>query len=207
MMTNETNDRSNTADSARAAVSSQRAPSAQLNGLDTNALEAAVGAVARDPSLAPARFNAKTSWQGRLRSCTEISEYELGGTRITRRHTLYGDEPAELFGENSAPNPQDLLLAALNACLMVGFVVGATARGIELEELCIESSLALDLRGAFGVDPNVAPGAERVTYTIEVKGNASPEQFAEIHADVMARSPNRFHLATPLELDARLVVR
>lgn len=179
----------------------------EVNGLAPAALAAAVAAIAADPRRAPARFHAKSTWQGRLRSRTEIESYSLGGEHIARRHTLLSDEPEQLFGENTAPNPQDLLLAALGACMLVGFVVGATKRGIELEALSIESSFELDLRGAFGLDPAISPGAERLHYTVEVKGSGTPEQFAEIHADVMAQSPNRWHLAHPVQLESSLRVR
>lgn len=102
--------------------------------------------------------------------------------------------------------PQEFLLAALNACMIVSFVAGATQRGIRLESLSIESSLRLDLRGAFGLDPAIIPGAERIQYRVEVQGDATPEQFAEIHSEVMAQSPNRWHLAQPVTLESTLVV-
>jgi uncharacterized OsmC-like protein len=180
--------------------------SATLNGLDTAALAAAVGAIAADPALAPAAFSARSTWAGRFRSSTAIERYELGGACIPRRHRIDSDEPSELLGENTAPNPQDLLLAALNGCMIVGFVAGATRRGIRLESLRVQSSLCLDLRGVFGLDPTIAPGAEHIHYRIEVRGDATPERFAEIHAEVMARSPNRWHLAQPVALESTLVV-
>lgn len=178
-----------------------------LNGLDPQAVMSAVAAIAANPALAPVAFSARTTWQGRFRSRTEVEAYELAGSRVARRHTIESDEPEELFGTNGAPNPQDLLLAALNACMTVGFVVAATARGIRIDSLSVESSLALDLRGAFGIDRGIAPGADRIRYRIEVKGDATPEQFAEVHAEMMATSPNRWHLANPLAFDAELVVR
>ena len=162
------------------------ATSAFLNGIDTNALSGALAAVAADPSLAPVAFRATTSWQGRLRSRTEIASYDLAGHEIPRRHTIHADEPTEILGENTAPNPQDLLLAALNACMLVGFVVGCTARGVVLESLSIESAIVLDLRGAFGIDPTIKPGADRIRYTIRVKGAASRETFEDIHREMMA---------------------
>jgi uncharacterized OsmC-like protein len=180
---------------------------ATLNGLEPEALKAAVAAIAENPALAAVAFSARSTWQGRFRSRTQIESYELASSRVFRRHTIDSDEPEELFGTNTAPNPQDLLLASLNACMMVGFVVAATARGIELEALSVESSLALDLRGAFGIDPGISPGAQRIHYKIEVKGSATAEQFAEVHAEMIATSPNRFHLGTPIAFDAELIVR
>jgi uncharacterized OsmC-like protein len=191
------------APSSHAAVSQ---PLQILNGLGPEALAMTVAAIATDPSLAPVAFRAKTSWQGRLQSQTEIESYDLAGKTIERRHTLRSDEPSELFGTNGAPNPQDLLLAALNACMIVGFVVAATARGVRIDALEIQSALDFDLRGAFGIDPSVAPGATRIRYTIHVTGDATVEQFEEIHREMSATSPNRFHLTSPMVLESRLVV-
>ncbi|HEY0464619.1 MAG TPA: OsmC family protein [Polyangiaceae bacterium] len=177
-----------------------------LNGLEPATLTATLAAIAADPSLGPVAFRAKTSWQGRFQSQTLIASYDLAGKTIERRHTIRSDEPSELFGTNSAPNPQDLLLAALNACMMVGFVVAATARGVRIDTLEVESSADFDLRGAFGIDPSIAPGATRIRYTILVKGDASAEEFEQIHREMSATSPNRFHLTSPLVLEPRLVV-
>jgi uncharacterized OsmC-like protein len=187
------------------------APNAQpspvvLNGLEPLALATTVAGIASDPSLAPVAFRATTSWQGRFRSRTEVDSYELSGKTLERRHVIQSDEPLELFGTNTAPNPQDLLLAAVNACMMVGFVVAATARGVAIESLEIESSVALDLRGAFGVDPAIKPGAEKLRYEIRVKGDASPEVFEEIHREMAATSPNRFHLTSAVAMESSLVV-
>lgn len=182
------------------------APGVSVNGLAPEAVLAAAAAIAEDPTRAPVAFSAKSTWQGQLRSRTDVESYELGGHRIARRHTLHGDEPEELLGSNTAPNPQDLLLAALNSCMLVGFVVGATARGITLEHLSVESSLELDLRGVFGLDPSINPGAARVRYKVEIESRASPEELAELHAHVMATSPNRWHLAHPVAVDGELVL-
>lgn len=189
-------------------TSQQTSPNANssINGLDPLALQAAVAAIAENPALAPIAFRAQTSWQGALSSRTQISSYDLAGATIERTHSIASDEPNEIFGGNTAPNPQDLLLAAVNACMTVGFVVGATARGIRLKSLSIESSLALDLRGAFGIDKRIAPGAETIRYRVEVSGDASPQQFEEIHREVMANSPNRWHLTQPIQLEAELIV-
>lgn len=189
-----------------AAVATRPTAATTLNGLEPAALATTVAAIAAEPSLAPVAFRARTSWKGRFCSQTDVESYDLSGKTIERRHTIRCDEPSELFGTNTAPNPQDLLLAALNACMMVGFVVAATARGIRIEALEIDSSADLDLRGAFGVDPDVPPGAECIRYTIRVKGDGTREQFEEIHREMSATSPNRFHITSPIRLEPRLVV-
>src|SRR5262245_17097732 len=108
-----------------------------VNGFDLSVIEQAGAALAADPALAQTTFRARTEWQGQLRSRTEIDSYDLGGKRIPRKHRIVSDEPIELLGSNEAPNPQDLLLAALNACMMVGFVATATQAGLRIDSLSI----------------------------------------------------------------------
>lgn len=177
-----------------------------VNGLDLQVIEAAGAALTADPALAQTTFRARTEWQGQLRSRTEIDSYDLAGKRIVRKHSIMSDEPIELLGSNEAPNPQDLLLAALNACMTVGFVATATQAGLHIDSLAIESECSLDLRGAFGLDPSVQPGAEKITYTIRVKGSGTQAQFEAVHREMMAKSPNRYHLAQPIPLEARVLV-
>jgi uncharacterized OsmC-like protein len=177
-----------------------------FNGLDTEALTQALGAVSADPALAAVAFRAKTSWQGACRTRSEIESYDMGGQRIARRHRIETDEPLELLGQNSAPNPQDLILSALASCMTVGFVVNATGMGVRIDSLEIDTECAFDLRGAFGLDPNVAPGAESIQYTVRVKGSGTREQFEEILRNVIATSPNYHHLSKPIRLESRLEV-
>jgi uncharacterized OsmC-like protein len=116
------------------------------------------------------------------------------------------DEPLELLGENTAPNPQELLMAALNACIMVGYVAAAAVNGIALKNIEIETSGQLDLRGFLGVDPSVKPGYESIRYVVRIKGDGTPEQFKEIHANVMKTSPNYFNISQPVRLEGELVL-
>jgi uncharacterized OsmC-like protein len=179
----------------------------RLNGLDTVALQAAVAALTENPALAPVAFRASTTWQGAIASRTQVTGYDMAGATFPRSHTILSDEPKELLGGDSAPNPQELLLAALNACMTVGFVAAATARGVRLTSLRIDSSLGFDLRGAFGIDKQIRPGADAIQYRVEISGDATREQFEEIHREVMATSPNRWHVSQPIRLDSELVVR
>jgi uncharacterized OsmC-like protein len=84
------------------------------------------------------------------------------------------------------------LIAALNACLTVGYVAQCAVRGITLESLAIETEGEIDLRGFLGIDPAITPGYDNLRYKVYIKGDATKEQFAEIHRAVMATSPN-FH--------------
>ena len=47
-----------------------------------------------------------------------------------------------------------VLMSAFNACIMVGYVVGASVNGIHLEKVEIETDGELDLRGFLGITYN-----------------------------------------------------
>jgi hypothetical protein len=99
-----------------------------------------------------------------------------------------------------------MLMGALNACMLVGYVAGCSLKGIELEKVEIASEGELDLRGFLGIDDEVKPGYEEIRYTVRIKGNGTPDQYREIHETVMATSPNYWNLSRPVKLDAKLVV-
>jgi uncharacterized OsmC-like protein len=177
-----------------------------VNGLDLKALGQVVEAVEKDPAQAIVGFDVTTRWAGQTRSETTVEGYTLAGERITRTHKIVIDEPCQLLGRDSAPNPQEVLMAAFNACIMVGYVAGASLRGIELESVEIETRGELDLRGFLGLSEDVPPGYEQISYEVRIKGDGSPEQFEEIHQTVLKTSPNYFNISRPIRVNATLSV-
>ncbi|MHC4198057.1 MAG: OsmC family protein [Planctomycetota bacterium] len=178
----------------------------KINGFDTEALKQVMGEVSRDPAKGKVKFQVSSSWKGGTRSDTRVESYQLAGKEIKKDFTISIDEPEELLGSNTAPNPQETLMAAFNACMLVGYVTGSSFKGIELEKLEIDTEGELDLRGFLGLDKSVKPGYEEIRYTVRVKGNGTLEQFQEIHETVMATSPNRWNIANPISLVSDLIV-
>jgi len=181
-------------------------PTANLNGIDVEALQAVVRDITADPAKGIVQFHVASAWQGQTRSRTTVESYRIGGQEVRRHFDIEADEPFELLGTNTAPNPQELLMSALNACIMVGYVVGAAVRGITLERVEIETQGELDLRGFLGIDAAVRAGYESIQYTVRMKGDGTPEQFRDIHQTVLATSPNYFNVSRPIRIDARLEV-
>lgn len=175
-----------------------------LNGLDLAALDETVAAIRDNPDLAKVEFRVRTDWAGQTRSRTTVDGYTLGGQRIARSFAVEADEPHELLGENGAPNPQELLMSAVNACMMVGYVAQASVRGVTLTACRIETDGELDLRGFLGLDDAVPPGYRHMNYTVTMEGDGTPGQYREIHEAVMATSPNYFNMARPIEMRGRL---
>ena len=125
---------------------------------------------------------------------------------MARRFSIDIDEPSELGGSNRFANPQEHLLAALNACMTVGYVAQCAVRGITLESLEIETHGEIDLRGFLGIDPAAPAGYEGLSYTVRIKGSGTKEELAEIHEAVMATSPNFYNVSRPVALEPTLVV-
>ncbi|HKY62218.1 MAG TPA: OsmC family protein [bacterium] len=184
----------------------RKAETQTVNGIDVEALGQAAEEIATDPIKGQTRWQVRTSWLGGTRSETRVEGYEIGGQRVKKDFRIQTDEPLELFGTNQAPNPQELLMAALNACMTVGYAALCALEGIELEELSIESQGDLDLRGFFALDPSIKPGYEEIGYRIRVKGKGTPEQFQKIHERVQATSPNYFNISQPVRLKGDLVI-
>lgn len=178
----------------------------RINGLDLNALGEVVEAIQQDPGQAKVSFDVTTRWTGQTRSETIVDGFTIAGNRVARTHKIVADEPCELLGGDSAPNPQELLMAAVNACMTVGYVAGAALHGITLDSLEIATRGTLDLRGFLGLDDAVQPGYEAIDYDVRIKGNGTPEQFEEIHQNVMKTSPNYFNISRPIRMNGTLRV-
>ena len=172
----------------------------RLNGIDPAELAAVVKTVEDDASTGQVAFRVTTAWQGGTKSEARVRDWKLAGETLPRDFTIAADEPTELLGGSTAPNPQELLMAALNACMTVGYVALSTIQGIELESLEIETDGDVDLRGFLGLDDSVPVGNPEIRYTVRIKGNGTPEQFEEIHQMVQATSPNFWNLARPVKL-------
>jgi uncharacterized OsmC-like protein len=177
-----------------------------VNGINTDALRGAIDAITQDPAKGQTHWAVTSHWRGGTRSDAQVSSYGIGGQRVPRDFTIKADEPLELCGQNEFANPQEYLLAALNACMIVGYTALCALEGIELEELRIETEGDIDLRGFLGIAPEVVPGYEQLRYTVHIRGDATPEQFDKIHRTVMATSPNYFNVRNPIPLKSRLVV-
>lgn len=171
-----------------------------VNGIDLKALDETIDAINADAGCANVQFRVRTDWNGQTRSTSTIDGYRIGGKEVARGFEIIADEPHELLGANSAPNPQELLMSAVNACMMVGYVAQASIRGIRLDSCAIETEGELDLRGFLGLDAAVPNGYRRIHYTVTLKGDGTPEQYEDIHKAVMATSPNYFNMAQPIEM-------
>lgn len=178
----------------------------QLNGVNTDAVMKLIDDIRNDAGEARAGFGVTTTWKGGVRSETQVRQWKLGGRPISKRCTLAIDEPLELGGTNTAPNPQEVLLAGFNACVLATYVAICTLKGIEVEEVSVESEGELDLRGFLGLDGDTLPGYTDLTYRVRLKAAAPDEALREVHEAVKQQSPNYFNMARSIRLHDELVL-
>lgn len=177
-----------------------------INGIDTDAIKSLVREIKQDRGKGVADFRVATQWKHAMNSETRVTSWSLGGRSLKHLFTIDIDEPRELCGGDQSANPQEYLLAAMNACMLNTFVAVCSLQGVQLESLVFESRGQLDLRGFLGIDPNVPAGYEEIHYTIRVRGDGTPEQYRKAHEAMIATSPNYFNMANGIPLRADLVI-
>src|SRR2546421_8397563 len=93
-----------------------------VNGINVDDLFSLIESVRLDSAKGVTRWHVATTWQGQTGSRSQVEGFGIGGEEVKRRFMIDIDEPCELGGANRFANPQEYLLAALNACMTVGYV-------------------------------------------------------------------------------------
>lgn len=186
--------------------STERAMNTQLNGIDVSALKHFSESVATNPAAGQVHFNVKTQWQGQTRTVGQVNHFTLGDDTHQRKFEIVADEPPQLLGADTAPNPQELLMAALNACLSVGYVANAAAMGITVHSLEIETDGMLDLRGFLGLDESINAGYDAVRYVVRISTDAPHERVMELHQAVTKTSPNLTNFSKAIQMNSTLEI-
>jgi uncharacterized OsmC-like protein len=177
-----------------------------VNGINVDDVRNLIQAVKSDPGKGATHWSVSSTWRNGTHSRARVESFDIGGSKIPRSFTIDIDEPAELGGGNLHANPQEFLLAALNACMMVGYSVLCTLNGITLDKLEITTEGDIDLRGFFGIEQGIGAGYDSLRIQVTVKGDGTPEQFRKIHDMVLATSPNVHNIATAVKLEPELVI-
>jgi uncharacterized OsmC-like protein len=187
----------------QAVVTSERADT--LNGLPLAELHRIPVALHEAPEQGLLGYQTRTRWLGGQRSRSTVEALEVGGQRLERRYVIDADEPPLILGGDTAPTPQQLLLACIGSCLTAVYAVQATLVGIELRSLEVELRGTLDVRGLLGL-AEVPPGFREVDVRVFVDAAASPEQIRVLHARALALTPNIYHLMSAIPARTQLVI-
>jgi len=157
------------------------------------AIEGLAAAIWERPERAGASFRATT-----------VSEVDGFSTRsAVRRFTVPLDEPPELAGEDSGPNPVEAVLAALGSCQAIVYRAYASSLGLRLDRVEVEVEGDLDLRGLLGL-AKVPAGLRRVRYRTRIVSPEPPERIRELAGLVQAHCPVLDTLRLPVEVSGEV---
>ena len=139
-----------------------------------------IASIARTVPATPAdilAINVAGTWQGRFRTHTRARQFDI--------HVA---EPEALGGDDSAPNPLELVLAGLEGCLAVVIEVVAAEFGATVTSVELATEGRLDLRG-FLATADVQAYFQSVHTRIEIGIDLSPERFQAFTSAVHRRCP------------------
>jgi uncharacterized OsmC-like protein len=161
-----------------------------LNGIDLDGLQQYTALITEQKEEAISSYGITAKWQGGVKSQIATHNQTIGSKEIAKDFKFTIGEPKELLGDDSFPTPQDFLLGGLAGCMMVGFVVGATQKGIKLESVDLKIEGALNLRGFLNVDKTAPIGFDEIHFKFYVKGNGTQDDYDTIIKNVQHFSPN-----------------
>ena len=164
----------------------------RMNGLDTVAMTATVGAIQNDPALARFQFRATNRWIDGGENRSRIKEFYGAGQEDQSRAAAWeytNGEPPVLLGANEGANPVEYLLHALAGCVTTTTVLHATARGITIRRLRTELEGDIDLQGFLALDHSVPPGYEAIRIRMDIEADCSDEELEDLLSFAREHSP------------------
>ncbi|WP_114569759.1 OsmC family protein [Exiguobacterium flavidum] len=121
------------------------------------------------------------------------------------KHSITIDEPPQLGGEDTGPNPLIVLLSSLAGCENVVANLVAQEIGFKFDGLDFDIKGTLDARGFMGVE-GVKPQFEHVSIVVRVKTDEPDERIAELKEKTDQRCPVYMTLhAAGIEIDSSWV--
>lgn len=135
-----------------------------------------------------------------FRADTELVEDVRCKATVRNFPPLTTDEPPELAGKDAGMNPVELVLVALGTCQEVMYSAYASVMGIPLESVKCTLKGNLDLKGLFGLDPNVPSGFSKISYETSLQSSASAEQLRQLVETVERHCPVLDTLQRPIEV-------
>ncbi len=122
-----------------------------------------------------------------------------------RDHVVRSDYGEAAGGDNQAPNPIELLLAAIASCIEASFYEFAVHEGFTITKLAVDVEGTLDLRGLFMLD-NVASGFKDLRYTMNIETPDDEAKIREFAQKVIDHCPVVDSLIKPTAVSGQITV-
>ncbi|MGD0883463.1 MAG: OsmC family protein [Thermodesulfovibrionales bacterium] len=122
-----------------------------------------------------------------------------------REHLVKSDYGEAAGGTNLAPNPIELLLSAIGACIEAAFYEFAVHEGFTIHSLSVDVEGTLDLRGLFMLD-DVSAGFQDVRYIFAIETPDEEGKVRELAEKVVAHCPVVDSLIKPTAVSGQILI-
>ena len=164
-----------------------------LNEVNIDKVASLAEKISQEPHVGESTWRAEVNWNGGFSSEASIRDFE----------PVKSDEPEQLGGLNTGPNPVEQVLAALGNCLAVGIAANATIAGISIQSLKIEVDGDLDLHTFLGLKDGNA-GFSGIKANVHIDSDAEPEALQTLIDKVVSTSPVGHTLSRAVNVDVAL---
>lgn len=116
------------------------------------------------------------------------------------------DEPASLGGQDTGPNPVELVLAGIIGCMTIMIQKVAHERGVTLTHVATSATGELNPMKFLGRPTDERAGFSAIEVTLDVAGDVAQTVLDDICTEAEARCPVSDNLAhiVPLSITARV---
>ena len=163
-----------------------------MNDVEIGKVASLAEKISSEPHVANTTWRADVCWKGGFRSEAKVRDFKPTAS----------DEPDQLGGTNTGPNPVEQILAALGNCLAVGYAANATAAGITITDMSIEVEGNLDLHTFLGLKEGNA-GFSDISVKVNIDSDGSDEALQDLHDKVKNTSPVGHTLSRAVPVNIR----
>jgi uncharacterized OsmC-like protein len=161
-----------------------------------NAIQNLIETVSKKPQLATSVFRASS-----------FSEQDSFAIRSEiRGFSTVMDEPLELGGTDTGPNPVEMLLAALGGCQEIVYRAYAAVMGLKIDRIEVHAKGYLDLKGLLNL-AEVPSGLSRVSFTTRIISDEPEEKIRQLAELVEKHCPVMDTLMRSVDVSGKVEVQ
>jgi uncharacterized OsmC-like protein len=138
-------------------------------------------------------YKAETKWIEGSKTETKIRDFKISI-----------DEPLEFKGTNTAPNPVELLLAALGGCVILAYRGYAKKFGLNIEDLIVNLEGDMIPGGWLDEQGRERRGFKQIRYEVQIKTEAPEEKVHQLHELVEKKCPVYDILINKTEIKSKI---